>query len=223
MERRPQAIIFDMDGVIVDSEPWWLVAMNQAFAQAGVQLEPDDFRQTTGLRLDEVIDYWYSRKKFKGTTPLQLGDKIYKEVLRLVITESGLMPGLRELLQELKSKNIPIGLASSSSQFLIDGIIEHFALKSYFDVVMSAEHFDYGKPHPEVFLKTAQKLGVANNTKCIVIEDSLNGIVAARAARMPCVALPDPEKKELMQFSLAQKIIGSLHELNNDWYSELID
>ncbi len=222
MTDKPQAVIFDMDGVIVDSEPWWLVAMDAVFNKAGVDLEPEDFRATTGLRLDEVVAYWYTQRDFSGYSEAEIVDHIYAEVLRLVTENSELMPGLVPLLSQLGTEDIPIGLASSSSQSLIQGVLSFFKIESYFDVVMSAEHFDYGKPHPEVFIQTAKKLGVSDHTRCIVIEDSINGILAARAARMPCVVMPDPQKKELMQFAIAQKMIHSLEDLQDNWYSELI-
>ncbi len=133
------------------------------------------------------------------------------------------MVGLREVLTNLRSAHIPIGLASSSSKMLISGILKFFEIGDFFDTVVSAEGLPYGKPHPEVFLRTASLLNANNPLKTIVIEDSINGIIAAKSARMKCVAMPDQSKKELMQFSLADQIISHLPELNNNWWESLID
>lgn len=212
-----------MDGVIVDSEPWWLVAMDARFSAAGVNLSPEDFRATTGLRLDQVIEYWYARRDFGDKNAKELESEIYDEVLRLVTENSELMPGLLDALRDLKSNNIPIGLASSSSLSLIEGILSYFQIADYFDAIFSAEGLEYGKPHPEVFLRAANQLNVTDTLHAIVIEDSLNGLVAAKSARMRCVVMPDPEKKELMQFSLADMMISSLTELKGNWWEALID
>ncbi len=222
MDIKPQAVVFDMDGVVVDSEPWWLVAMDACFVEAGVQLTPADFGATTGLRLDQVIQYWYEHQDFGTKDPKELEKEIYQKVLELVTQNSDLMPGLREVLNGLRAAEIPIGLASSSSQALIDGILRHFDIAEYYDVVMSAEGLPLGKPHPEVFIETAKQLGVTDPLQTIVIEDSINGIIAAKAARMKCIAMPDPQKKERMQYALADQIISSLTELKNEWWQPLL-
>ncbi len=222
MKTKPEAVIFDMDGVIVDSEPWWLVAMDKHFGLAGVDLSAEDYRATTGLRLDQVIEYWYSRRDFGETAPQKLAEDIYTEVLKLVTQNAKLMPGLRDLLASLSDARIPIALASSSSMGLISGIVDFYKIRSYFAVIQSADAVPLGKPHPQVFIQTAKKLGVKDVTKCVVIEDSLNGLTAARAARMPCVIMPETHKRELMQWSIAQKMISSLTELQGEWYADLV-
>ncbi len=211
-----------MDGTLIDSEPYWLIGMDRMFAKYGVQLEPSEFQKTTGLRLDQVIEFWFSQKPFSGVTPEALAEEIYAEVLKLVTDQSGLMPGAEELLSELSSRGIPLALASSSNYFLINGLLKHFDIAKYFDIIQSAEEFQYGKPHPEVFLATAKKLDVQDSFKCLVVEDSLNGLLAAKSARMRCVLMPIPEHRERMQFSLADKLIGSLADLRGEWWQPLL-
>ncbi len=223
MNTKPEAIIFDMDGVLVDSEPYWLVAMDKLFRKYGVSLLPEEFQQTTGLRLDQVIDYWFDLKVFRGTNPQSLADEIYTEVLHLVTSESSLMPGVEDVLASINSQDIPLALASSSNYFLINGLVEFFDIKKYFTVIQSAEDFEYGKPHPEVFLAAAKKMEVQNMAKVIVIEDSLNGLLAAKSARMKCVLMPFPAHREKMQFSLADRLIYSLTELKSDWWKSILE
>ncbi len=182
------AVIFDMDGVLVDSEPLWKIAMQEVFSSLGSNLEKSDFQKTVGLRIDQVIAYW---------KPIENWDPEVKAIERQIITkmvdlihhQSCPLSGVIETLDFLKSKT-PIGLATSSPQKLIDAVLNTLDIKEYFDAIQSAETETHGKPHPAVFLSAAKKMNVRPE-KCLVIEDSLNGIIAAKAARMDVVCIPE--------------------------------
>jgi len=209
-----KAIIFDMDGVIVDSEPLWGVAMHEIFSTIGFNLTPYDYSKTTGLKLNEVIDYWHNVRPWSNKTKETVITEIYDGVQNLIHAQGNLMEGIRDLLEQLKTNDYKIGLASSSSLRLIRFVLEHFELAPYFDHVHSAEGEVFGKPHPAVFITCAQALGATNHQEVLVIEDSVNGLIAAKAARMRTIAMPDPHKRNDPRFVIADKIVHSLREIN---------
>ena len=182
------AVIFDMDGVLVDSEPLWKIAMQEVFSSLGSNLEKTDFQKTVGLRIDEVISYW---KPIENWVPeiKEIEIDIVTKMVDLIHHQSCPLPGVIETLDFLKLKT-PIGLATSSPQKLIDAVLKTLDVKQYFDAIQSAETETQGKPHPAVFLSAAKKMNVRPE-KCLVIEDSLNGIIAAKAARMAVVCIPE--------------------------------
>jgi len=185
-----EAVIFDMDGVLIDSEPLWKIAMEQTFQEAGSTLTKKDFQQTVGLRLDEVVHFWYAKKAWVGSTPKEIEKKIVERMVSLISQNGTALPGVVETLKYLQSRNIKIGLATSSYEILIETVLSTLNIASYFDFTHSAENESHGKPHPAVYLTVSKKLNVAP-TKCLVIEDSLNGIISGKAARMTVVCIPE--------------------------------
>ncbi len=216
-----KAIIFDMDGVIVDSEPLWGIAMHKVFSTIGFNLTPADYAKTTGLKLNEVIDYWHNVRPWTNKSKEIVITEIYEGVESLIHTEGHLMSGIKELLEQLKSNDYKIGLASSSSQRLIRFVLQHFGLTEYFDHVHSAEKEVFGKPHPAVFISCAQALKTTNHQEIIVIEDSVNGLIAAKAARMRTIAMPDERRSNDPRFIIADKIVHSLTEINQPMLDEI--
>lgn len=192
------AVIFDMDGVLIDSEPLWKIAMEEVFRSVGCSLTRQDFQKTVGLRLDEVIEYWYIHTGWESATPKEVENKIVQRMVELLIENGTPLTGVIETLQFLKTKGKKIGLATSSYEVLIDTVLEALSIRSYFDFTHSAENEAYGKPHPAVYLSVAERLEVSP-IRCLVIEDSLNGIISGKAARMKVVCIPEkshhPEPK----------------------------
>jgi HAD superfamily hydrolase (TIGR01509 family) len=207
-----QAVIFDMDGVLIDSEPLWRIAMIKGFSDIGVKFTDEDCRKTTGMRLKEVIEQWFKHHKITHSAPVQLNDIIINNLVNLIITEGKEMDGAIELLKFLGSKKFPIGLATSSGQLLIEAVLNKTQTRSYFKVITSAEFLELGKPHPEVFLICAESLGVAP-ANCLVIEDSVNGVLAGKAAGMKVVAIPDIAHKNDDRFNIADHRINNLRDV----------
>lgn len=196
-----KALIFDMDGVLIDSEPLWRKAMVNGFNGAGIPFTEEDCRKTTGMRFKEVVEIWLSHHQIPlGHTELE------KSVLDLLITliseEGKAIDGAMNIYEYSRDKKLKIGLATSSPQILVKSVLKKLSLENSFDVVVSAENMKHGKPHPEVFLECAGLLGVQPN-ECVVIEDSVNGVIAAKAAQMRVFAVPDAEHKNLKQFAAA--------------------
>jgi len=209
MHHQTKAVIFDMDGVIIDSEPLWRKAMIRGFNDFDVAFTDEDCKKTTGMRLNEVIGYWAKLYPDKITSTETINTNILNYLINLINQEGKAMPGLKDLLVYIKSKQIKIGLSTSSDLILIETVLNKLEISHFFDSVISAQHLQYGKPHPEVYLNCAEKLGV-HPMDCIVIEDSINGIISAKAAQMNVLAIPDPEHINNVKFVIADGIITEL-------------
>ena len=195
------AVIFDMDGVLIDSEPLWKIAMEEVFHSIGSALTKQDFQKTVGLRLDEVIRFWHQHEGWKNVSPREVEMLIVERMIELIKQNGAPLEGVIEMLHFLQSQNKKIGLATSSYRVLIDTILDVLGIASFFDFTHSAEDEIFGKPHPVVYLSVAEQLNV-HSLKCLVIEDSLNGIISAKAARMHVVCIPEkthhPEPKLIL-------------------------
>lgn len=208
----PDAVIFDMDGVIIDSEPLWRRAMVKVFNRDGLPVSAADCAQTTGMRLDDVIKIWNRKHPFTNNE-LKVEQHIVEELCLLIRSEGKAMPGFMQVIELLKKEGKKIGLATSSSTLLVDCVLETLGVKHYFHHTQSAEGLLYGKPHPEVFLLSARELNVEPR-KCIVIEDSVNGIISAKAAGMKVIAVPETHNHGNPKFSIADLILSSLEDLD---------
>ncbi len=196
------AVIFDMDGVLIDSEPLWKIAMEEVFKSVGCSLTRKDFQKTVGLRLDEVIQYWYEHTGWENATPKEVEEAIVRRMIELLNENGTPLTGVIETLEFLKLKGKKIGLATSSYAVLIDTVLNALFIRQYFDFTHSAENESHGKPHPAVYLTVADQLQIQPK-KCLVIEDSLNGIISGKAARMTVVCIPEKSHSPEPKLSLA--------------------
>ncbi|GAA5217603.1 hexitol phosphatase HxpB [Corallincola platygyrae] len=208
-----KAVIFDMDGVIVDSEPLWRMAESKVFNDFGIPITEEMCFQTTGLRIDEVVNYWRQRYEFSAPNA-DVENAIMDQVITEIQTQSEPMPGAVELITALNQSEIPLAVCSSSPSILIETVLERFSISEKFQTFASAEHLNFGKPHPEVYLKGAQQLGLKPQ-HCLAIEDSVNGVIAAKAARMTAVAIPESSEYERKAFGVADGKYRSLVELHH--------
>jgi sugar-phosphatase len=210
------AVIFDMDGVLIDSEPLWKIAMENVFHAIGSVLTKKDFQKTVGLRLDEVITFWHQHEGWQDVSPKEVENQIVTQMVQLIQTNASPLIGVHETLNFLKNQNIKVGLATSSYEILIQTVLRELKIAHYFDITHSAEHEEYGKPHPAVYLTVAKKLNV-HPSRCLVIEDSLNGIISAKAAKMKVVCIPEksnfPEPKLILADFHFQEMSGMLDVL----------
>ncbi|MFN5443556.1 MAG: hexitol phosphatase HxpB [Crocinitomicaceae bacterium] len=211
-----EAVIFDMDGVLVDSEPIWKVAMEEAFHSVGCKLTREDFQKTVGLRIDEVISYWYKIAPWENETEKEVEQLIIQKMVAFLSESAKPLTGVVEMLRYLKNKGIKIGLATSSYRILVDTILATCSLSEYFDVLHTAEEEEFGKPHPAVYLTAAKMLEV-NPLKCLVIEDSINGVISGKAARMHVVCIPEkthqPNPKLILADYAYETMVEMLEEM----------
>jgi len=208
----PKAFVFDMDGVIIDSEPLWRRAMVKVFNTDGLPVSEIDCAQTTGMRIDEVIKIWNKKHPFTDNE-LKVEQNIEEELCALIIKEGKAMSGFMRVLELLKKENKKIALATSSSRKLIDCVLDTLNVRTCFHHTQSAEGLLYGKPHPEVFLLSAKAVE-AHPAQCVVIEDSVNGIISAKAAGMKVIAVPEEPNWGNPKFAIADLILNSLEEFN---------
>ena len=138
-------VIFDMDGLLVDTEPLWIVAMQEVLQTVNVTITPELAQQTTGLRTVEVVNYWYDYFKWNGKTREQVCHEIMQAVSNQVVLHGKPMEGMDYILDFFRAQKIKLGLASSSPVSFIHLVLDHFGLKSYFETIASAEHEHYGK------------------------------------------------------------------------------
>lgn len=206
-----KAVIFDMDGLLIDSEPYWKIAEKEVFGKLGLNLTDELLRQVMGFRLNEVVLHWYNHQPWPNPDFAATEQDVLNTVTELIYNNATAMAGVYELLNHLQLKNLPMAVASSSAKPLIDVVLNKLNITSYFKHVHSAQFEAYGKPHPAIFLKVAQLFGV-EPTQCLVLEDSVNGVIAAKAARMQCFAIPEQEKLNDPRFTIADKIFPSLVE-----------
>jgi HAD superfamily hydrolase (TIGR01509 family) len=212
------ASLFDMDGLLIDSEILWHKAEVEIFGSLGVPLFESSSRSTKGVFVNEVVEYWYARYPWSEPSRTDVAELLLERVGSLVESEGRLMPGATRAL-DLASARGPVALASSTPLSLIDRCLEHFGLTNRFASIHSAEFEPYGKPHPGVFLTAASSLGI-EPTRCLVFEDSSAGVIAARAASMKIVAVPTREDRDEFAFLLADLVLDTLDDLTSDWLDE---
>jgi len=207
-----EAVIFDMDGVIVDSEPLWRIAEREVFAGVGLELTEADCERTMGMRTDEVAAYWFARSPWRGPSPAEVEDLIEGRMLTLIAERAVALPGLEHAIVTSRMAGLELALASSSTPVLIDAVLEKLGIEDAFAVIRSAMDEEHGKPHPAVFLTTARLLGVESHD-CVVIEDSVAGVRAARAAGMRVIAIPPSHLCDEPAYSEADLKLNALHEV----------
>jgi mannitol-1-/sugar-/sorbitol-6-/2-deoxyglucose-6-phosphatase len=216
-----EAVIFDLDGLLIDSEPLWQEAEILVFKQVNLMLTPELCRHTQGLRIDEVVDYWYQQYPWTNLTKLAVEELIVAQVIELIQLKGEPLPGVEQAISFFQRQNVKIALASSSAAIIIQAALQKLNLTEVFVEVYSAEAEVLGKPHPGVYLTTAQKLAVLPQS-CLALEDSLNGVLAAKAARMKCIAIPEALQQQNPKFAIADQILKSLDEINELVWNSLL-
>ncbi len=202
-------VIFDMDGLLIDSEPLWMEAATEVFAYYGKKLSADEYATTTGLRTSEFVSWWLRDYKFDQSELDKAGDKIVELVIKKIKQKGKPMTGYEHIFEFFYRKNFKIGLATSSPMSIVDAVTELLGVEEYIQVKTSAENLAYGKPHPQVYLECAKALNVSP-MQCICFEDSINGMIAVKAARMKCVVVPAYHQIKDERWSLADLKISSL-------------
>jgi mannitol-1-/sugar-/sorbitol-6-/2-deoxyglucose-6-phosphatase len=215
-----EAVIFDMDGVLIDSEPLWREAEIMVFAKVGIHLTENMCQQTTGLRTDETVAHWYRYRPWTGKSLEETGREIEEMVCNIISKKGEPAPGVFEMIDFFNKKGIPKALASSSAPGVIDRILEKLDLKPEFKIIYSAENEEFGKPHPAVYITTAKKLNVLP-VNCLAIEDSLAGLIAAKSAKMRTIVIPEKSHYGNPRFSIADIRLDSLADFTQDHWEHL--
>ena len=202
-----KAVIFDMDGVIVDSEPFWQQAEEEVFTALGVKVTDKLRKQTQWMTTAEVAHFWYNQQPWQGVSLKQTEERVVDRVIELIQSHDCLMPGVQHTVKTLKAMGMKIGLATNSPYRIIPEVLRKAKLASSFDAICSAEFEVQGKPQPDVYLSALSKLEVTA-AQARAIEDSNSGIKAARRAGMNVIGL------NTRKLSGALYQVSSFHELN---------
>lgn len=211
--RQILAAIFDMDGLLIDSEPLWDRAELEVVASLGVDISRrNELPDTLGLRIDMVVELWYAQQPWDGPNRQEVTERIIQRAISLVEETRPLLPGVREALALCKANGLRVGLASASPLHMLEKVLAMFNLRDNFDALASAEKLPYSKPHPQVYLDCAAKLGI-DPLACVALEDSVNGMIASKAARMRSVVVPDAEHRDDPRYVLANVKLASLEHL----------
>ena len=207
-----KAVIFDMDGVIVDSEPAHEEVCKRRFKELNINVTDEEYSTFVGV---SNKDMWTRLKENYGLK--ETVEELISIHLKAIMDDfrerdEKPIPGVERLLENLKAEGIKIALASSSPMENIELVLEKFGIGDYFESVISGENLERGKPAPDIFLKSAEKLGV-NPENCVVIEDSHNGVKAAKAAGMKCVGFKNINSGN-QDLSMADIIVYSMEDVN---------
>lgn len=205
-------LVFDMDGVLIDSEPLWRRVETECFSELGLEIEEADCAATMGMRMDEAVAWWFERQPWRGPSVSEVARRIETRMLGKIRSDGRPMVGTLDALKAARDRGWRLALASSSARELIETVLECFSIRGAFEVVHSAEEEKRGKPAPDVYLTTARLLGV-DPTDCIAIEDSANGVTSALAAGMRCVAVPEPAERANENIKAANWQLATLEEL----------
>ncbi|WP_053846281.1 HAD family phosphatase [Streptomyces sp. NRRL B-24085] len=183
------AVVFDLDGTLVDSEPNYYEAGRRTLAEHGVaDFTWTDHERYVGISTRETVTRWKSRYGLRASVPELLADK-NRRYLELARTATRVYPEMRAFVELLAGEGVPMAVASGSSPAAIDAILAGTGLDAYLRTTVSADEVAHGKPAPDVFLEAARRLGVAP-ADCVVLEDATPGAAAAHAAGMRCIAVP---------------------------------
>jgi len=207
-----RAIIFDMDGVLVDSEPFHVEIEKRQFELNQLMIDDDEHHQYMGV----ASDVMWRDIAIRHSLALAVDELIEQnkaESIRFFseLKEIPIMPGLVDLLENLSQNNYPMAVASSSFHEIIELILERTGLRKYFEQVVSSQEAGKSKPEPDVFLLAAKRIGIKPED-CLVVEDSANGIRAAKAAGMKCIAFEGPGANPANQ-QQADAVIKSFDQL----------
>lgn len=201
--------IFDMDGLLIDSEPLWNEAAAEVFRMYGVSISEEQYHSTTGLRTKEFVQWWFQHFNLGDAEHARAEKLIFEKVIEKIEQKGRVMPGVPYIFRFFHERGFKIGIASSSPLGMIDKAIEMCGLQQFVQAKASAENLPHGKPHPQVYLDCALALN-ADPLECICFEDSFPGLIAVKAARMKCVVVPHFSQQKSEKWVIADLRISSL-------------
>lgn len=209
-----KAIIFDCDGLIIDTETAWYQAIQGLYVENELHLPLEVYAQCIGSTLDMFDPYQHLAERLTKPLSIEIIKSISKEKYTKLMKDQVLRPGVEEYLLAAKRLGLQIGLASSSSRDWVEHYLRTFEIYDYFDTIRTADDVLLVKPDPELYLQSLKALNVTGE-EAIVFEDSLNGLRAAKAAGLYCVIVPN-EVTSFMDFANYDLKINSMADMSLD-------
>lgn len=183
-----RAAIFDMDGTLVDSEAYWRIAEQEVFGSVGIHITDEMSAVTAPMTPRQVTEYWYSVRPWSGPSLERMQAAVIERVAEQLKAQCRALPGVLDVLGYCEAQGWRVALASNSPELLCHLVLRQLDIAGRFEVVISADDVERGKPAPDIYLLAAERLGVAPS-ECLAFEDSLTGVRAAHAAGMCVVAV----------------------------------
>lgn len=206
------AVIFDLDGVLADSEPWWNQIDAAFLAEHDVTYRGEHHEAVLGVSYPVAVEFYKNAYGLAASTE-EMMRRRGEIALEFFAHKIDLFPSAKEVLEELQRMNLPLGLATSSVNASARPFLERQGLTRFFGVIVTGDEVEHGKPHPEIYLRAAEKLGVPPED-CLVVEDALSGITAAKAAGMRVAAIPDRRFVEVGAYkSAANYLLNKLADV----------
>lgn len=206
--RKKELFIFDMDGVLIDSEPFWRQTQIELLAQFGITITAEDcIRHTMGKRIDDISRIWINLFQL-DTTPESLTQSILEKAAHIIKLNGKAKEGVYTLIEFLQSKECRIALATSSSALIISTVIDKLGIRNVFELTLSADEVVNGKPSPDVYLEVCRRLEVSTENT-LALEDSLTGVRAAVAADITTIAIPECVSEA---FNIADHIVEKIED-----------
>ena len=214
-----KAFIFDMDGVLIDSEPLWQQTELDLLHGYGIPITEQELARTRGMPSVPVLRY--ASELYQK--PLDI-EKVAQELLDLAISNilkaKPLMQGVTETLELLARHDIKIAIASASPRYMLDNIVQSCGIADYFSYIASGAELAYSKPHPAVYLQAAKGLGI-EPAECVGIEDSKPGMISVKAASMSCIVIPNELDFHENYWALADFKLAKMNEINLQFLARL--
>jgi len=217
-----KAVLFDMDGVIVDTEPLHHIAYKMMFNDVGIVVTDSMYRSFTGQSTRDICEFLC--KHFELSLKpiiLEKGKRAHFTKLFFEDPDLQLLDGVEDLIKDYYANGLTLVVASSASMFTIDNVIKRFKLDSYFKDRLSGADLKASKPHPEIFINAAKAAGVSTS-ECFVIEDSTNGIIAAKEANIYCIAYKSVHSKD-QDYSRADMLVSDYTDITFDKIKSIFD
>lgn len=207
------AVLFDMDGLMFDTEPIWAQSWEPVLERHGLHMAPDLFRRTIGSArsaLPGILEQVYGHRDDLD----EIADGHYELAYELLEGHVSAKPGLLELLDYLGGCGVPLAVASSSPRHLIERHLEEYHLEGRFSCIVDGSEVERSKPEPDIFLLAARRLGI-DSRDSLVLEDSVNGLRAACTGGLPCIVVPDIQEPSPEDAAHAVAVCRDLFEVRN--------
>lgn len=214
------SVIFDMDGVLLDSEPIWWRAGVEALGSVGIAIDDTWSTETRGMRTDDALRYWFRKFPWHGKTIDELNEEIDARVIEIIASHSTPLPGVLNLVEFLLERQIQMAVCSSAPGGVIEAVLQSLGIRSAMRQIVSASDEMMGKPHPAAYLRCAN-LMQKDPRHCIAIEDSVYGAIAAKAAQMKVVAVQNGQDCPSGAFDFCDARLATLADFNEALFRSL--